>query len=271
MDSRGAYRADSRPPRAQPPRGNSDNSHPPTTTPRSQRPPVQPSYGQSNSGNVKFQEPERALRQQVDARQPFYSRNELPPTPGELGAGEEGGFSEANVRRKKSLVRPDREKIEPGHRQYHYYNHASQLEADGANLAIAPSNTGNYPQASPSGLRRGKSLLGRDEDVQESGLALFKRGGATLRRKRPVSASTPSNANGPGAEPAGQKKGCFKNIAPGPVDGWMIYCWFLTACVPPFLLKTCGSSRRLASTFRCITSHHLPVRHPNSRATTRMA
>ena len=43
--------------------------------------------------------------------------------------------------------------------------------------------TGNFPQRAP--LRRGKSLLARDEDVQESGLTLFKR--AALHRRRSMS------------------------------------------------------------------------------------
>jgi hypothetical protein len=40
--------------------------------------------------------------------------------------------------RKKSLVRPDREKIEPGHRQWHYRTHAAMLEDANASL-VQPS------------------------------------------------------------------------------------------------------------------------------------
>src|ERR1700761_5782697 len=92
----------------------------------------------------------------------------------------------------------------------------------------------------PPGLRRGKSLLGRDEDVQESGLSLFKRG-ATLRRKRhnqPI--STPSGGRGP-AQDDDVNHRCCNNIAPGPKDAWMIYCYIITACVPGVLLRTFGS------------------------------
>ena len=53
--------------------------------------------------------------------------------------------------------------------------------------------TGNAPQRGQ--LRRGKSLLGREEDQHESGLALFKRG--TLRRKR----SSAGAAANPGEPP----------------------------------------------------------------------
>lgn len=126
------------------------------------------------------------------------------------------------VGRKKSLVRPDREKIEPGHRQWHYRSHAARLEDANANL-VQPSTTGNAP------LRRGRSLLGREEDVHESGLTLFKRG--TTRRKRPA----PAEAD----EPPSRRGGCLGHI-PGPHNSWVTYCYLLTICVPPFLLRSCG-------------------------------
>ena len=43
----------------------------------------------------------------------------------------EGGYGDGRVGRKKSLVRPDREKIDPGHRQWHYRNHAAQMLTEG--------------------------------------------------------------------------------------------------------------------------------------------
>jgi hypothetical protein len=41
----------------------------------------------------------------------------------------------SDMRRKKSLVRPDREKIEPGHRQWHYRSHV----ADSGRVDVMPS------------------------------------------------------------------------------------------------------------------------------------
>ncbi|KAF9236857.1 glycosyltransferase family 2 protein [Melanogaster broomeanus] len=145
---------------------------------------------------------------------------------------EEGGdyLQPGKIARKKSLVRPDREKIEPGHRQWHYRTHAAEM-ADEARVGVQPSTTGNYPQ----GLRRGKSLLAREQDVQESGLALFKRG-ATLRRKRPQ--STQSAA--PLTVPDGHSRSCLDGMGPGPKDCWFIYCYLLTCCIPPFLFRACG-------------------------------
>ncbi|KAI0756168.1 chitin synthase-domain-containing protein [Daedaleopsis nitida] len=140
----------------------------------------------------------------------------------------EGGYpADGRVGRKKSLVRPDREKIDPGHRQWHYRNHAAQMVNEGG--GALPSTTGNAPHRGQ--LRRGKSLLGREEDVHESGLALFKRG--TLRRKKPsTGAAVPSDAPKSG--------GWLSDIGPGPKDAWYIYCYISTCFIPPFLLNTCG-------------------------------
>lgn len=62
---------------------------------------------------------------------------QLPESAGDAALAE-GGAS--GVGRKKSLVRPDREKIEPGHRLWHYRNHAQQMEYEGGGNAI-PSST----------------------------------------------------------------------------------------------------------------------------------
>lgn len=61
---------------------------------------------------------------------PKGSKGYEPPVP-TLGYEEagynSGAFSQggADVRRKKSMVRPERERIEPGHRLYHYQQHAA--------------------------------------------------------------------------------------------------------------------------------------------------
>ncbi|KII94232.1 glycosyltransferase family 2 protein [Plicaturopsis crispa FD-325 SS-3] len=146
---------------------------------------------------------------------------------------ESAEFDPSRVGRKKSLVRPDREKIEPGHRQWHYRSHVAQMENEGGGR-VFPSTTGNYPQTEGP-LRRGRSLLAREEDVHESGLALFKRG-ATLRRKRPqsTSAATPAPAV------PDDRVCCLGDIGPGPKGPWMIYCYLLTCCFPGVILKTCG-------------------------------
>ncbi|EJC98606.1 glycosyltransferase family 2 protein [Fomitiporia mediterranea MF3/22] len=232
-------RRDQRPPRSAPPRGNTAN---PTSNPPAyhddphNRPPLNPTP--AGRGNVSFQNTELGDRhgQVDDSRQRYFSAyrdSALPPTPDDLAleSGAGSGFDPSRVARKKSLVRPDREKIEPGHRLWHYRTHAAQLEDEGAGrLGLLPSSTGNYPQRAP--LRRGKSLLAREQDVPESGLALFKRG-ATLRRNR----SRQTINSEPDAPQ--KKRRCCSDV-PGPLDAWMMYCVVITICIPGFMLSVFG-------------------------------
>lgn len=137
-----AYR-DQRPPRSQPPRA-SPASPPSYAYPEDQRPPLQPT--QQSRGNVSFQTTERGDRTAPldDARArnfTAYRDVPLPPTPSDLANAESGGDFGSRVARKKSLVRPDREKIEPGHRQWHYRSHAAQLEDQGGGrVGLLPSS-----------------------------------------------------------------------------------------------------------------------------------
>jgi hypothetical protein len=93
-----------------------------------------------SSGSVSFQPTERGDRvAPIQTRYPQHQGaakdQPLPPTPQDLmhDPDEEtaGGVFGARVARKKSLVKPDREKIEPGHRQWYYRNHAAQMENEG--------------------------------------------------------------------------------------------------------------------------------------------
>ncbi|WVR04114.1 hypothetical protein IAU60_001113 [Kwoniella sp. DSM 27419] len=171
---------------------------------------------------------------------------------GESGSQNPQGFSSsagADMRRKKSLVRPERERIDPGHRLWHYREHAADDQ-----VAVQPSSTGNQPYQPGRGanLRRGKSLLARetDEADQQSGLNIFRRG-ATIRRR--ASQATPRQAPPSGAQSnragAGSTRddvgccGCLGNFAPGPKDSWMVYCFLLTCLVPGFVLRNVFGKR----------------------------
>ena len=96
----------------------------------------------TTSNNISFQNTERGdrrapLDQPGRVRQHSAYQNVLSqPSP-----DSEAGFTTTDaalVGRKKSLVRPDREKIEPGHRQWHYRSHAARLEDTNASL-VQPS------------------------------------------------------------------------------------------------------------------------------------
>ncbi|KAI0640218.1 glycosyltransferase family 2 protein [Trametes polyzona] len=232
MDYRGQ-----RPPRSTRP----PSTQPTQPQPQSQSPPsypaypsypdqaasnYRPPYPNEHTRGVSFQNNEAGdrhdrLDQNRQRQYSAYQSASPPPVDVEGGYGADG-----RVGRKKSLVRPDREKIDPGHRQWHYRNHAAHLLNEGGDAI--PSTTGNAPTRGQ--LRRGKSLLGREEDVHESGLALFKRG--TLRRKRST-ASTPT-------VDAPKSRGCLDNIGPGPKDAWYIYCYISTCFIPGFVLSTFG-------------------------------
>ncbi|WVN90382.1 uncharacterized protein L203_105618 [Cryptococcus depauperatus CBS 7841] len=166
------------------------------------------------------------------------------------GAQNPQGFSDSNgsdIRRKKSMVRPERERIDPNHRLWHYREHAAEDQVN-----IQPSSTGNQPYHFRPGanLRRGRSLLARETDDvidESSGLNLFKRG-ATIRRKasRAAPRQTPpsgSSFNRVGNGSAYKEKdededlGCLGDFAPGPKDCWMIYCYLLTICIPGFVIR----------------------------------
>ncbi|KAL0574932.1 Chitin synthase, class 3 [Marasmius crinis-equi] len=221
MDHTGGER---RPPRSARPPGSS----PQPTSPASPYPDSasRPLFPDSARG-VSFQNVERGDRKETldQSRQ----RNMPSAYHNQLSQDPEGG--DGRVLRKKSLVRPDREKIEPGHRQWHYRSHVAQAEAEGnARVGVYPSTTGNQPQ---SGLRRGRSLLAREEDVPESGLSIFRR--TTLRRRKSA-----SSTQVPMLEQEKKKRGCLGDFAPGPKGPWMVYCYLLTCCVPPFLMKACG-------------------------------
>lgn len=144
-----------------------------------------------------------------------------------------GGFSGADFKRKRSLVRPDRERLDPGHRLFNYRTHAAAMEADGAGI-VGISRTG----ANATQLRRGKSILAREENMagEESGIAILKRG-ATLRRKSGKTGRTEEMRE----EERERKQ---KGVKP-PVSLWMIYCRVLTFWAPAFLLKLFGGPRLL--------------------------
>ncbi|TFY65902.1 hypothetical protein EVG20_g5185 [Dentipellis fragilis] len=227
---------------AQPP---SYPNQPPQSYDAFTRPPAQPYQPYDGSrGGVSFQTTERGdrtapLDQPGRVRGQSAYQSVMPHSP-----DPEGGFrpaDSANVGRKKSLVRPDREKIDPSHPQWHYRARAAQLENNNTNLVLPSRScmadtdihddhlaTGNMPQ--PDTLRRGRSLLAREQDVQESGLALFKRG-TTLRRKR---------QSAPEPEPEAKEHTRYFASIPGPHDAWVFYCYILTICIPSPLLKVFG-------------------------------
>lgn len=220
------HNRDARPPRSARPRGHS-SSTPAPTPPRPERQPHPTRPDPDNARGISFQTTERGDRHDAtDAQRQrtfpsAYQPHLVDPETGEY-------LDPSKVGRKKSLVRPDREKIEPGHRLWHYRNHATQSEEQ-ARVGVLPSTTGNFPRETAN-LRRGRSILGREEDVHESGLSLFKRH-ASIRRKRTTESTQPLEEK--------PRSGCLGST-PGPKNAWMIYCFVITCFIPPFFMKACG-------------------------------
>lgn len=141
MDSRG----DQRPPRSARPRQQSKPRSPapayPDQQPTYSRPHLHPNDG-SRSG-VSFQNTERGDRQgPLDTQRVRSMPSAYQHAP---GADLEGADDPSKVFRKKSLVRPDREKIDPGHRQWHYRNHVAHLGQEGSSrVGVMPSSMSQH-------------------------------------------------------------------------------------------------------------------------------
>jgi chitin synthase len=148
--------------------------------------------------------------------------------------------SENKPRRQRSLVRPERERNDPNNRLYHYRQRAA-ANANHQGPDTAPSTTGNVPppaeqqynmQRQPSSksirplerrpttreqfLRRGKSILGREEK-QESAV-LSPTGGAIDYY-----------------DDDQDSRRCCSGFNP-----WMTYCRILTCCIPKQVLRCVG-------------------------------
>ena len=126
-----------------PPRSARPNQQPLPPPPSHSEPSIRPAYGhhEPHQNYVSFQNTERGARNgPIDhPRQPghsSYSNNTLSAT-SDPTLAETGGYS--GVGRKKSLVRPEREKIEPGHRQWHYRSHAAGEAHTTPGVNVLPS------------------------------------------------------------------------------------------------------------------------------------
>ncbi|KAG0372161.1 Chitin synthase, class 3, partial [Mortierella sp. AD032] len=144
------------------------------------------------------------------------------------GAGSNSGLSvdttrrPTNFKRQKSLIRPDRERIDRNHPQYYYRNATQNL--DGSGIKVQASTTGIDPTgATPirtGGVRRGKSVLGRE--IEKPG-------------QRPKVKASDSKR-----KPIVDIKNPLKKRSKECPSPWIVYFNAVTCCFPAALLKTCG-------------------------------
>lgn len=146
------YTGDKRPPRSARPTSQIPQSHSPSPDPQFQQQQQQQQQRRypgspppEHRSNVQFQTVERGDRQgplDPQRQRGFQSAYQPQIAPGV--DPETADFDTGRVGRKKSLVRPDREKIEPGHRQWHYRSHVAQLsEERPGRVGVMPSSTCN--------------------------------------------------------------------------------------------------------------------------------
>ena len=130
MDNRG----DQRPPRSARP---VSHSRSPVPSFPDQPPPTQPTLQHSVSfQNVELGDRRSALDSNKQRNMPSAYVPQLSADPEHSDQ-----FDPSRVGRKKSLVKPDREKIDPSHRQWHYRSHVAQLEEEGhGRVGVMPSS-----------------------------------------------------------------------------------------------------------------------------------
>ena len=175
-----------------------------------------------------------------------YSLPPLPQVQFAAGAGPSrggdggGGVGADGMRRKKSLVRPDRARNDPAHPLFNYRNHAAAMEADGTGH-VGLSTTGAFPATTATGfataggatdLRRGQSILAREEGMaHESGLTILARG-ATLKRR--------SGRSGQSEDARARRREQAQSGKASVLSPWMIYCRAITICFPAPILRCVG-------------------------------
>src|SRR5271170_709028 len=177
-------------------------------------------------------------------------------TPAGTGAGSGGMQGGAmGLSRKKTLVRPERQRVDPTHRNYHYLQHTQQQNmpvqasttGNRANVPIedydedaelnytttySPESPGAYssgasPGASPSraDVMRGKSILGRDAPQR-----------IPLKPEPlpPVGRLTKSKTVNK------RKRAAVEEAAAREMTTWVFYCRTITCCFPGSLLRCFG-------------------------------
>lgn len=142
-------------------------------------------------------------------------------------------------RRQKSLVRPERERIDASHRQYYYRQHATN-QGD-----VVPSTTGNQPLATtedaPALLERTPTTGSRIERRPTVRQMFLRRGKSILGREEKLSDNEDHRLHIAGEFSDGAGAVQFrKSLRERLPDPWLTYCRILTCCIPDHLLTVFG-------------------------------
>ncbi|KZZ94764.1 chitin synthase 4 [Moelleriella libera RCEF 2490] len=144
--------------------------------------------------------------------------------------------------RKRSLIRPERNRIDKEHRNYHYLKHA-------ANMETMPSSTGNDPMVEgfdaatdPSAASQANgSLTGSTRTRQpESRSTSGEQEKITTRVRAEPHRKKSGKITKPTKKSRSSRK---KNAVPEqmrPPSAWNVYCAIVTFWCPDFMLRCCG-------------------------------
>ncbi|GAW15998.1 hypothetical protein ANO14919_054200 [Xylariales sp. No.14919] len=134
--------------------------------------------------------------------------------------------------RKRSLIRPERNRIDEDHPNYHYRKHAAQMDT-------LPSTTGTdpiYEDVESSAKLSGERSLGATSDSSPP----RKRGEDLEKSKARSHASRRRRSSGHNGKLAKDSKRSKPKETISPPSIWNIYCAVITFWCPDFILSFCG-------------------------------
>ncbi|KAF7543618.1 hypothetical protein G7Z17_g10594 [Cylindrodendrum hubeiense] len=162
------------------------------------------------------------------------------------GHSRHGSSSAQPVSRKRSLIRPERNRIDKDHRNYHYHKHA----ADAAHMNVLPSSTGNDPileDLEGSTERSGSNLNENPSDNSPRGSQRRDVSGDQEKgRARGSTRAHPNRTKSGKITKKTKHKGGKQRIEEKlrPPSFWNVYCAIITFWSPSFIMKCCGMPTR---------------------------
>ncbi|KAM0248076.1 hypothetical protein ACHAP5_003657 [Fusarium lateritium] len=150
--------------------------------------------------------------------------------------------SEQHISRKRSLIRPERNRIDRDHRNYHYHKHA-------AHMNVLPSSTGNDPIYEDFEASTERSHSNYNEVASEGSPRQRRNVSGEHEKSAAVASAIPT----PDRTKSGKiKKKSKRHSKPPkrieeqlrPPTFWNVYCAIVTFWAPGFIMKCCGMPTR---------------------------
>ncbi|KAK4180383.1 chitin synthase-domain-containing protein [Triangularia setosa] len=184
------------------------------------------SHHQRGPSASSFAETIRSPNPEIE-RTPLSPTGDAPPAP------------ESPFQRKRSLIRPERNRIGKDHPNYHYRKHA-------ANMATLPSSTGNDPIAEDlEGTTDLSNTGSRNEETPSDDSPPRRKRTSKHNREAEAEKTNRSRRRSSGAKHGkitkdgkGHKKKHVEQMSPPSL--WNIYCAIITFWCPGFILKCFG-------------------------------